>query len=179
MKKIFVIMAASLFVLAACDNDKKDEKDDKEKVNNGAEAREEKNKATALASVNALIAGDYDAVVKDGPADGNVVDYNDGSMPPTKGADSIKAALKMWRGSMSEYKADNLWAIADGDHVAVFGDWSGTFKDDFMGMKVAGKSFKIKDVDLFKFNSEGKIIEHHNVQSSVTMMSQLGVEMPK
>lgn len=179
MKKIFVIMAASLFVLSACSNDKKDEKGDKEKMSGGTESQEEKNKATALASVNALIAGDYDAAVKDGPADGNVVDYGDGSMPPTKGVDSIKAFLKMWRGSMSEYKADNLWAIADGDHVAVFGDWSGTFNTDFMGMKVNGKSFKIKDVDLFKFNSEGKIIEHHNIQSSGTMMSQLGVEMPK
>ena len=179
MKKIFVIMAASLFMLSACDNDKKDEKEGKEKMENGTETQEEKNKATALASVNALIAADYDAVVKEGPADGNVVDYNDGSMPPTKGIDSIKASLKMWRGSMSEYKADNLWAMADGDYVAVFGEWSGTFNTDFMGMKVTGKSFKVKDVDIFKFNSEGKIIEHRNIQSSAAMMSQLGVEMPK
>jgi predicted ester cyclase len=179
MKRIFVIIAASFFVLSSCSSDKKEEKGDKDKMGNSAEAQEEKNKATALASVNALIAGDYEAAVKDGPADGNVTDYGDGSMPAVKGADSIKAMLKMWRGSLSEYKADNMWAIADGDYVAVFGDWTMTFNTDFMGMKTNGKTVKIKDVDIFKFNSDGKIIEHRNVQSSAAMMSQLGGEMPK
>ena len=84
----------------------------------------------------------------------------------------------MWRGAMSEYKGGNMWAIADGDQVAVFADWSGTFKTDFMGMPTTGKSFKMKDCDIFKFNSEGKIIEHRNVQSAGTMLSQMGIEMP-
>ncbi len=173
MKNFFALMAFSALLFTGCNSDKKEEKGDKDKTENSAEAQEEKNKQTALASVNALIAGDYDAVVKDGPADGNVIDYNDGSMPPTKGVDSIKASLRMWRGSLSEYKADNMWAIADGDHVAIFADWTMTFNTDFMGMKTAGKTVKIKDVDIFKFNSEGKIIEHRNVQSSAAMMAQL------
>lgn len=178
MKKFFVLMAVSAMLFTSCDNDKKDDKEDDDKMENKAENQEEKNKQTALASVNALIAGDIDAVVKDGPADGSVTDYGDGSMPPTKGVDSIKAALRMWRDAMSEYKGENMWAIADGDQVAVFADWSGTFKTDFMGMPTTGKSFKMKDCDIFKFNSEGKIIEHRNVQSSGTMLSQMGIEMP-
>ncbi len=173
MKKFFALIAFSALLFTGCSSDKKEEKGDKDKTENSAEAQEEKNKATALATINALIAGDIDAVVKDGPADGNVTDYGDGSMPPTQGVDSIKAHLRMWREALSEYKADNMWAIADGDHVAVFGDWSMTFKGDFMGMKTAGKTVKIKDVDIFKFNSEGKIIEHRNVQSSAAMMAQL------
>jgi predicted ester cyclase len=48
-----------------------------------------------------------------------------------------------------------------------------------MGMKATGKAFKIKDVDIFKFNDAGKIIEHRAVQSNETMARQLGMPMPE
>ncbi len=170
MKKIFALMAFAAILFTAC-GDKKEEKKDNDKMTNSAENQEEKNKQTALASVNALAAGDIDATVKDGTAD--VADYGDGSMPPTKGMDSLKVALHAWRDNLSEYKMENQWAIADGDYVAVFGEWTITFKGDFMGMKTAGKTIKLKDVDIFKFNSEGKITEHRSVQSGAEMMRQL------
>jgi len=40
-------------------------------------------------------------------------------------------------------------------------------------MKTKGKSFKVRDVDIFTFNSDGKITEHRNVQSFETMLNQL------
>jgi hypothetical protein len=46
-----------------------------------------------------------------------------------------------------------------------------------MGMKPTNKSYKVKDVDLFTFNNEGKITEHHSVQSMQTMMTQVGAKM--
>lgn len=42
-----------------------------------------------------------------------------------------------------------------------------------MGMKTAGIKIKIKDADIFKFNSERKITEHRNVHTSSEMMKQL------
>ena len=169
-------MAASIFLLAACNNEKKaDEGLKEEKMADNAEAKEEKNKETALASVRALIAGDAEATLKDVAA----VDYGDGSMPAVKSKDSLLVMVKSWRESLSDYKGDNLMALADGDYVAVFGEWSATFKDDVMGMKTAGKKVRINDVDIFKFNREGKITEHRNVQSSAEMMKQLGVSTPK
>ena len=178
MKKMFLTMAASIFLLAACNNEKKaDEGLKQEKMAHNAEAKEEKNKETALASVRALIAGDAEATLKDVAAD--AVDYGDGSMPAVKSKDSLLVMVKSWRESLSDYKGDNLMALADGDYVAVFGEWSATFKDDVMGMKTAGKKVRINDVDIFKFNSEGKIAEHRNVQSSAEMMKQLGVSTPK
>ena len=177
MKRIFLMMLTSVMLLTACDSDKKDDKEDDDKMDNSTEAKEEKNKQTALNSINALLAGDIDGAVKDAAAD--VTDFGDGSMAPVKGIDSIKAGLHLWRDNMSDYKAVNMVALADGDHVAVFGEWSSTFKADMMGMKMAGKSVKINDVDLFKFNSEGKIIEHRNIQSSAEMLRQLGMEGTK
>jgi predicted ester cyclase len=131
----------------------------------------EKNKATAMASLNALINGKIDDGFKDCSAD--YVDYGDGSGPAIKGADSAKAAFKMFITAFPDIKGENLLSIADGNHVAIFGDWSGTFKGEFMGMKPTGKSFKLKDVDLFTFDDAGKITEHRSVQSSQTYINQV------
>ena len=76
-------------------------------------------------------------------------------------------------------KFDVLEAVADGDKVMVYGDWSGTFKNDFMGMKATGKSFKVKDVDIFTLNDEGKITSHRNVLPWSAIMEQVGAKMPK
>ncbi len=45
-----------------------------------------------------------------------------------------------------------------------------------MGIKPTGKSYKVKDVDLFTFNDDGKITEHRSVQSSSTIMMQTGAK---
>ena len=124
----------------------------------------EKNKAAALASVQGVISHNASEVFKDAASD--IVDYADGSMPPVKGLDSCKVFFQTFLTAFPDIKAENLMAIAEGNHVAIFGDWSATFKGEMMGMKPTGKSFKVKDVDLFTFNDEGKITEHHNVQSS-------------
>ncbi len=87
--------------------------------------------------------------------------------------------MKSWLDAFPDYKGENLMAIADGDKVAVYGDWSGTFKKDFMGMKATGKSFKAKDVDIFTFNDEGNITEHRAVQSMGSIFQQLGVPNEK
>lgn len=177
MKKMFLTMVVSILLLSACKNEKKTDETGNQTMTGSTESKEEKNKETALASVNAFIAGDIDKTLQNVTAD--AVDYGDGSMPAIKGKDSIMVMLKNWRESLSDYKSDNLIAIADGDYVAVWGDWRGTFKTDFMGMKTAGKKIDINDVDIFRFNSDGKITEHHSVQSSAEMMKQLGMNMPK
>ena len=172
-----MILTASLLVFSACNSEKKEDKD--KMTTNSGESQEEKNKATALASVNALIAGDVDGVLKDVAATGTIVDYGDGSMPPVTNLDTLRAGMKAWRGVMSEFKADNLLAVADGDYVIVYGEWSVTYKEDFMGMKTAGKSYKVNDVDIFKFNSEGKMIEHRSIYPFSAVMAQMGVTAPK
>jgi predicted ester cyclase len=135
----------------------------------------EKNKATALAGVQAFCSGKIDDAFKDATPD--VVDYGDGSMKSVKGVDSIKAMVKVFLAAFPDYKGENFLVVGDGNHVAVFGDYSGTFKNPFMGMKPTGKSFKLKDVDLFTFNDAGKITEHRSVQSGSALMGMVGAKM--
>ena len=126
---------------------------------------------TAMASIEGFEKRDADQILKDATPD--AVDYGNGEMPAVKGVDSIKAGLKSWLDALESVKGSNLVYVADGDYVLVYGDWEGKFKSDFMGMKTAGKSYKVKDVDILKFNDDGKVIEHRSVQSNQTVMSQL------
>lgn len=185
MKKVILLLLATSFVIVACNSDKKDEstaKTESASTENkdaatSAASKAEKNRQTALASVMAFNSHDVDAMLKEAAPDG--VDYGDGSMAPIKNIDSLKAGIKAWMNSFPDVKGENLMALsdADGSHVIVVGQWSGTFKNDFMGMKATGKSFKYWDGDLFTFNSDGKITEHRGIQSSMVPMMQVGAKM--
>jgi|KBSMisStaDraftv2_1062788.scaffolds.fasta_scaffold00281_27 predicted ester cyclase len=177
-KSIFVLLLPAFYLFGCSSNEpKKEEAAAPAAATSTAsaadmkEAKEEKNKQVALASVNAMSAGNVDGVLKDAATD--IIDYGDGSGPSMKGTDTARKMISQWMNSVENYKGEDLMALADGDHVAVFGTWSGRFKADFMGMKTKGKSFKVRDVDVFTFNSDGKITEHRNVQSFETMLNQL------
>ena len=180
MKPLFIIITLlSCLGLACNSNSSTPPNSDSTAISTGTSkpGMLEKNKETALAIRESVNRHDADAVMKYAAPD--VVDYGEGSTPPAKGIDSCKAFLKMFFTAFPDIKGENFMAIAEGNHVAVFGDWSGTFKGEMMGMKPTGKSYKIKDVDLFTFNDEGKMTEHRSVQSNETIMMQIGANMKK
>ncbi len=143
---------------------------------NDEDSKEERNKQTALASINGFRNRDVESALKD--VDTDAMEYGDGTMDPVKGRDSVRKWMEAWFAAIPDLKIDNIMAAADGDHVMVYGESSGTWKNDFMGMKATGKSFKVKDVDIFKFNDAGKITEHRNIQTHENMDKQLGMSMP-
>jgi predicted ester cyclase len=177
MKQLLVCMGIAV-AISSCNNSNPVTTNSMDSVMAANAAKDsvlEKNKATALASVQAFSAGKMDDAFKDVTAD--AVDYGDGMMAPVKGLDSIKAMIKTFMTAFPDYKGENFLVIGDGNHVAVFGDYSGTFKNALMGMKPTGKTFKVKDVDLFTFNDAGKITEHRSVQSGKTIMDLVGAKM--
>lgn len=168
MKTILVSLWCLIIIFSSCNGGTKTER-----VSTDSSATdknsEERNKMEAIQLIKAINENNVDEAFKNTAVD--VVEYGDGSMPPTKGLDSLKMNLKMWLNNIENYKGENLDAVAEGNKVMVYGDWSGQFKSDFMGMKAAGKKFKMKDVDYFTFNDEGKITEHRSVQSITSMLA--------
>jgi predicted ester cyclase len=182
MKKTIVLLAVATALLTACESstNKAEGTDTKMSDSTNAESAEskaERNKKIMMASYDAMASHNVNDMLKDCSAD--CVDYGDGSMPPVKGKDSIIKMISMWMNAFPDNKGDDLKFVADGDWVMVWGEWSGTFKNDFMGMKATNKSYKMKDVDIFKLNDAGQVVEHHNVQSPNTMMMQVGAMPPK
>jgi predicted ester cyclase len=142
-----------------------------------AEEKEERNKQTALAISRDVGRGNIDSAFVHVATD--MTDYGDGMGPVIKNKDTVIAMIKGLIAAFPDYKGDNFEAVSDGDRVYVYGDWSGTFKNDFMGMKATGKSFKVKDVDIFKFNDNGEIIEHRSIMPISFIMTQVGATPPK
>src|SRR3982751_1744711 len=182
MKRIFFFIIAAAFSLVACNNKSEstvssDAKDTAKTAMDDKETKEIRNRKIVMESIEAFNAHDVDAVMKE--ADPNTMEYGDGSMTPIKGIDSVKAGMKMWFAAIPDVKGEDFKVVADGDWVMVYGKWTGTWKNEFMGQKATGKSFKIYDVDIFKLNEDGKIMEHHNVQSPQTTAYQIGMKMPK
>src|SRR5215203_3879059 len=127
------------------------------------EDKEERNKKIALANAEAIHVRDVDAASKSFSPD--IINYGNGNIPPQKGIEAVTASLRMFVGAFPIDKIDNLVAVADGDWVMLWGKWNGTWREDFMGQKATGKSFTKPEVEIFRFNEEGKITEHHSVQS--------------
>jgi predicted ester cyclase len=184
MKKLLLVFSTSILLFAGCNSSDDAAKNTGDSTgtstassNSSQESKEERNKQIAMESIKGINNHDADAVLRH--IEQNAVDYGDGSGPVMKGLDTIKAGIKAWMEAFPDYKSENEIYIADGDKVAVYADWSATFKKDFMGMKATGKSFKARDVDIFTFNDEGKMTEHRAVQSMGPIFQQLGVPMNK
>jgi predicted ester cyclase len=179
MKKILLMIASSA-LMTACNNSgtsSESKKDSSTMTNaNSMGSARERNEKTALASIEAFNAHDVAGTYKDATAD--AVEYFDGTMTPAKGMDSMKAALQSYITAFPDMKGSNLIALsdADGKHVIVVAEWTGTFKGEMMGMKPNGKSVKYMDGDLFTFNDEGKITEHRSIQNFGTVMAQLNAK---
>jgi predicted ester cyclase len=179
MKQLLVFIVLSVIIMS-CNNNNPSASSNIDSVASARSAKDsilERNKATALASVQAFSTGKMDEAFKDVTPD--AMDYGDGTMAPIKGVDSIKSMIRGFMAAFPDYKGENFLVIGDGDHVAVFGDYTGTFKKPFMGIKPTGKTFKVKDVDLFTFNNDGKITEHRSVQAGSTIMDMVGARMKK
>jgi predicted ester cyclase len=142
-----------------------------------SEDKEERNKEIALANVKAVSSGNVDSGFAHVTND--AVDYGDGSGPALKGKDSTIAMVKTFLAAFPDYKGEDFEAVADGDKVWIYGQWGGTFKKDFMGMKATNKSFKVRDVDIFTFNDNGEIVSHRSVVPWTYIMSQVGAREPK
>ena len=181
MKKTIVLLAVATALITSCGNDANKAEgamgENKTADTTMAESKTERNKKVIMASMAAMESKNVADMLKDCAPD--CVDYGDGSMPPIKGKDSIMKMLQTWMTAFPDNKGSNLKYVADGDWVMVWGDWSGTWKGDFMGMKATNKSYKMKDVDIFKLNDAGQVVEHHFVQSPNTMMTQVGMTPPK
>lgn len=166
-------MTVSLFMIA-CNSGKKEEgTDKKETAMPGGESKQERNKKIVSASMEAVGKKDIDAVVKD--AAPMFTDYNDGSMSRVTNLDSLKGFIKMLITSIEGYKPTNPMLFAEGDYVLAYATWTGTFKSDLMGIKATGKAVSFPDVDIFKLNEEGKIVEHRSVQNTGAVLMTSGM----
>lgn len=175
---LFIASAFMVFAFAACNNSGGDNNNATPKADSTAakkETKEERNKKIIMAGMEGINVHDAAKVMKDCAP--GFVEYQDGSEPPVKG-DSAKQMLQMYMNAF-DIKSENPMYFADGNNVIVVSDWTMTFKGDFMGMKATNKSAKMKDVDMFTLDDNGKVLTHRSIYPAGAAMMQMGCDMSK
>ncbi len=177
MKRILFSLLTVSVLLIACKDDKKADGDKKgDTMQNTGSNNAERNKQNVLQSLEAFNKGDFSIFASF--AAPNTIDHVPGvNGMVRKGIDSIVANLKIFLAAFPDMKITPIQAVAEGDWVAVFSHWTGTWKGEMMGMKPTGKAFDVNDADLFKLDSNGKILEHWPTQELGTIMQQVGATM--
>ena len=171
MKSKLTLMALAAGLLAGCAT-----KPSSSNPTDSLAIKEARNKAIVLASEKAFTNKDAAGSLKD-MAPGFIT-YSSRDDKPLSNIDTLTKKSNEFFHAFPDWKAENLKAVAFGDTVLVLATWSGTFKNDFPGMKANGKSVKYDDVEIFVLNNEGKIISQRNTQSSLIMGLQLGFFVP-
>jgi steroid delta-isomerase-like uncharacterized protein len=102
-------------------------------------------------------------------------DYTDYSMgpEPVKGKAAVLEASNQFVAAFPDLNWKIFRSVAEGNMVWVELQMSGTFKNDFMGMKATNKSFSFKDVQIYEFDKKGKIKAGWGIQDPMVMMSQI------
>jgi predicted ester cyclase len=178
MKRLLVISSIVFFAFA-CQNKNGDniaasnEKTDSSKAEK-VESKEDRNKKVVKDAMAAL--NDHSVEKMINMMSDDVVDYGDGMGHSIKGKDSIRANMMMFLNAFPDFKAGELRYFADGDHVVVTGEYTGTFKNDLGKMKATNKSFKFMDADIFTLTDDGKIASHRYIQSDATLFGQVGAK---
>ena len=65
--------------------------------------------------------------------------------------------------------------IVSGDKAVARVRMTGTHRATFMGIPPTGKAFDVQLIDITRFGSDGKALEHWGVTDQLGMMQQIGV----
>jgi steroid delta-isomerase-like uncharacterized protein len=90
-----------------------------------------------------------------------------------RGPERVKEVASMLRAAFPDQRWDITRLLAEGEHVAMYGAWTGTHRGIFMGIPATGKRVSVNHMYLFRI-SDGQITEYAAVRDDLDMMRQLG-----
>ncbi len=84
---------------------------------------------------------------------------------------------RLWAGS-SDMHFDLQAMVAEGDKVVCIGVMRGTHDGPFHGIPATARPIDARHIHVLTFNDDGLITEHLAVRDDVTVLRQLGVQVP-
>lgn len=120
----------------------------------------------------------YDEIFSQGKLDAadeilapGAVDHEGGN----NGPEGLKQTATMFRTAFPDLSVTVHDIMDAGDKVVARAAMSGTHKGDFMGVAATGKRVEVEMIDIIRFGSDGKAVEHWGIADNMAMMQQLGV----
>jgi serine phosphatase RsbU (regulator of sigma subunit) len=89
-----------------------------------------------------------------------------------RGPEDVKRFIKEFRSAFPDLRISIDDQIAGGDKVVSHGTIRGTHQGEFRGMAPTGEERKIKGMAIFRFSSEGKVVESWDSYDQLSLMRQ-------
>jgi steroid delta-isomerase-like uncharacterized protein len=89
-----------------------------------------------------------------------------------RGPEDVKRFNREFRSAFPDLRISIDDQIADGDKVVTRVTFRGTHQRDFRGMAPTGKEVEIKGITIFRFSSEGKVVESWDSYDQFRVMRQ-------
>lgn len=89
--------------------------------------------------------------------------------------DGVKQFFTMIRSAFPDVQFSLQHMIEEGDKIVAHAIMTGTHKGTFMEIPATGKQVELRAIDIVRFGSDGKVVEHWGAMDSGLMMQQLGV----
>ncbi len=105
----------------------------------------------------------------------DAIDHS-GETGDIKGLDNLKAEYEKMMSGMAEMKSETIKTLADDEYVMSWMRFTGTLKNDMMGMK-AGQSFTSSSIEVSKCK-DGKVVEHWTMMEPSEVMKMIGGAPP-
>ena len=96
------------------------------------------------------------------------------SWPDVIGLDAFREMVANMRGAFPDLRDTIEDMIAEGDKVVTHWTFSGTHKDEFMGIPATGKQVKVEVVSISHFSGH-RVVASWDFVDVLGMMQQLGV----
>lgn len=91
-----------------------------------------------------------------------------------QGAQGFKEFFSAWFIAVPDWDYTLKKILADGNEVWVYGAYTGTLKNDWLGIPAAGQQYTFDAVDIFRVQ-DGQLAEHWDVMDIYGLFKQLGV----
>jgi serine phosphatase RsbU (regulator of sigma subunit) len=89
-----------------------------------------------------------------------------------RGPEDVKRFIKEFRSAFPDLRISPDDQIAEGDKVVSHGTIRGTHQGEFRGLAPTGEEREIKGMAIFRFSSEGKVVESWDSYDQLSLMRQ-------
>jgi serine phosphatase RsbU (regulator of sigma subunit) len=89
-----------------------------------------------------------------------------------RGPEDVKRFVGEFRSAFADLRMSSEEQIAEGDKVVSYGTIRGTHQGEFRGLAPTGEETEIKGMAVFRFSSEGKVVESWDSYDQLSLMRQ-------
>jgi steroid delta-isomerase-like uncharacterized protein len=92
-----------------------------------------------------------------------------------RGPEDVKRFMGEFRSAFPDFHSTIEDMVAEGDKVVTRWRARGTHQGEFRGIAPTGKEIEMTGIGIFRFSTEGKVVESWDAMDQLGMMQQLGV----